>query len=112
MSGHGAICVDGRRLASEAIYLRVVRIVIRQSPTPIVSGGIVAITFLNRRAVLRSARSPAQHFLRTAWPWSFIACLIAWLYLFSGINLIGYFFGVNNPNLAVILILLPFDRSY
>lgn len=45
-----------------------------------------------------------RHFLGKVWPWSFAACLIAWLSLFPGINILGYFFGVNNPNLTVILI--------
>ncbi len=46
-----------------------------------------------------------RHSLGTAWPRSFIACLMAWLCLFPGVNLLGYFFGVNNPNLTFILIL-------
>ena len=46
-----------------------------------------------------------RHFLGKLWLWSFIACLIGWLSLFPGINILGYFFGVNNPNLTVILIL-------
>ena len=45
-----------------------------------------------------------RHFLGKMWPWSFGACLIAWLLLFPGISILGYFFGVNNPNLTVILI--------
>jgi len=45
-----------------------------------------------------------RHFFGRVWPWSFVACLIAWLLLFPGINILGYFFGVNNPNLTVILI--------
>ena len=45
-----------------------------------------------------------RRFLGKVWPWSFVACLIAWLLLFPGINILGYFFGVNNPNLTVILI--------
>ncbi len=45
-----------------------------------------------------------RHFLGKVWPWSFVACLIAWLLLFPGINILGYFFGLNNPNLTVILI--------
>ena len=45
-----------------------------------------------------------RHFFEKVWPWSFVVCLIAWLLLFPGINLLGYFFGVNNPNLTVILI--------
>ena len=49
-----------------------------------------------------------RHFLARVWPGSFFACLIAWLLLFPGINIVGYFFGVNDPNLTVILILLAF----
>ena len=45
-----------------------------------------------------------RHFLEKVWPWSFVACLIAWLLLFPGINILGYFFGVNDPNLTVILV--------
>ncbi len=33
-----------------------------------------------------------RHLLGKVWPWSFIACLIAWLSLFPGINILGYFF--------------------
>lgn len=45
-----------------------------------------------------------QHFLGKVWLWSFVACLIAWLLLFPGINILGYFFGLNNPTLIPILI--------
>jgi hypothetical protein len=45
-----------------------------------------------------------RHFLETIWPWSFVVCIIAWLLLFPGINILGYFFGVNDPDLTVILI--------
>jgi hypothetical protein len=44
----------------------------------------------------------------TLWPWSFVACLIAWLFLFPGINILGYFFAVNDPNLTVSLISFAF----
>lgn len=45
-----------------------------------------------------------RHFLGKVWPWSFVACLVAWLLLFPGINILGYFFGMNDPNFTVILI--------
>jgi hypothetical protein len=45
-----------------------------------------------------------RSFLGKVWPWSFVACLCGWLLLFPGVNLLGYFFGVNNPNLTVMLI--------
>jgi len=34
-----------------------------------------------------------RHFLIRVWPGSFFVCLIAWLLLFPGINIVGYFFG-------------------
>ena len=45
-----------------------------------------------------------RSFLGKVWPWSFVACIIGWLSLFPGANIIGYFFGVNDPNLTVLLI--------
>ena len=45
-----------------------------------------------------------RHFFGKVWPWSFGACLIAWPLLFPGINILGYFFGVDDPNLIVVLI--------
>jgi hypothetical protein len=47
-----------------------------------------------------------RNFLGKAWPWSFGACVLAWLCLFPGINILGYFFGVNNPGYTVMLIVL------
>jgi hypothetical protein len=42
--------------------------------------------------------------LAKMWPGLFVACLVAWLVLFPGINLLGYFFGVNDSNLTVAVI--------
>jgi hypothetical protein len=42
--------------------------------------------------------------LAKMWPGLFVACVVAWLLLFPGINLLGYFFGVNDPNLTVAVI--------
>jgi hypothetical protein len=49
-----------------------------------------------------------QQFLEKIWSWSFAACIIGWLLLFPGINILGYFFGVNNPNLTIVFILFAF----
>lgn len=43
-------------------------------------------------------------FLGKLWPGSFIACLIGWLFMFPGLAILGYFFGVNSPGLIVILL--------
>ena len=42
------------------------------------------------------------------WPWSFAACIIAWLYLFPGSILLDYFFGVGNPGAIAIVALSAF----
>jgi hypothetical protein len=49
-----------------------------------------------------------RDFLGKAWPWSFAACILAWLCLFPGINILGYCFGVNDPTYTVMLIVLAF----
>jgi len=43
----------------------------------------------------------AQRFLRTLWPWSFAAGVIAWLFLFPGSALLDYFVGVTNPERTI-----------
>jgi hypothetical protein len=45
-----------------------------------------------------------RSFLSKVWPWSFVICVSGWLALFPGTNVLGYFFGVNDPTLTVILI--------
>ena len=47
-----------------------------------------------------------QRFLEKLWPWSYTACIITWLSMFPGLALLGYFFGVNDP--ALILVILFF----
>jgi hypothetical protein len=46
------------------------------------------------------------------WPWVFAACCAAWLALFPGVAVLGYFFGINNIGvtlaiMAAAFILLP-----
>ncbi len=53
-----------------------------------------------------------RQFLGKMWLWSFVACLIAWLLLFPGINILGYFFGVNDPNLTLLLIFLALGSLF
>jgi hypothetical protein len=47
-----------------------------------------------------------QHFFGKLWPWVFSVCVFAWLCLFPGINILGYYFGVNNPQYTVLIILI------
>jgi hypothetical protein len=46
-----------------------------------------------------------RRLLGKVWPWAFGVCVLAWLLLFPGINILGYFFGVNDPKYVVFLIL-------
>ena len=45
-----------------------------------------------------------KHFLKKLWPWSYTACIIAWLSAILGPGLVGYFFGVNNPTLILVIL--------
>ena len=71
--------------------------------------GILA-TRINAPLTGRRAHHSAalSTFLERIWPWSFGACVLAWLCLFPGINILGYFFGVNDPRYTVMLIVLAF----
>ena len=50
-----------------------------------------------------------QRFLARLWPWSYAACIIAWLCLLPGVPLLDYFFGGDNT--VVILAILFFALS-
>ena len=41
-----------------------------------------------------------RHLLARAWPWSFGACLLAWLSMFPGTVLLAQYVGVEDPNLV------------
>jgi hypothetical protein len=71
--------------------------------------GILA-TRINAPLTGWPAHFPAatKDFLGRLWPWSFGACVLAWLCLFPGINILGYFFGVNDPSYTVMAIVLAF----
>ena len=43
-----------------------------------------------------------RRFLEKSWGWSFIVCLVAWLVLFPGLNILSYFFGLDNPGFVLI----------
>jgi hypothetical protein len=43
----------------------------------------------------------ARHVLGALWPWSFVAGLLAWLFLMPGTMVLDYFVGVDNPDLLV-----------
>lgn len=46
--------------------------------------------------------------LGKVWPWLFAACLIAWLCLFPGVNILGYAFDVDDPGLITMIIVSAF----
>jgi hypothetical protein len=48
----------------------------------------------------------AQHFLSAMWSWSFVAALIAWLFMFPGASLLDYFVGVSNPEQTMATLIL------
>ena len=51
---------------------------------------------------------PTQRRLVNVWPWSFALCVAAWLLLFPGALIIGYYFPLVGPSLIYTLILLAF----
>jgi len=89
------------------ILLSLVMLLVGGGFGPPLLGIILGVAATRINAPLTWWRAPlsrgARHFLRTLWPWSFVAGFIAWLFLFPGSTLLGYFFGVNNPNLIPIL---------
>lgn len=47
-----------------------------------------------------------RSFLSVIWRWCYTFCIIAWLLLFPGLNMLGYFLRVDNAALTVSIILI------
>ena len=52
------------------------------------------------------ASAGLRRFFARAWGWIFALCVLGWLALFPGLNLLGYSFGVENKALTIAIILL------
>ena len=94
------------------ILLSIVMLLVGGGFGPPVLGIIVGVAATSINAPLTWWRThlPAglRRFLGKLWPWSFAACVIAWLCLFPGSILLDYFFGVNNPNLIYTFVFSSF----
>lgn len=92
------------------ILLAVAMLLVGGGIFPPVIGILIGIlaTRINAQLIGWCIHFPAalRAFLGRLWPWSFGACVLAWLCLFPGINILGYFFGVNNPAFTLTLIVL------
>jgi len=94
------------------ILLSVAMLVVGGGIFPPVIGVMMGVLATRIKAPLNWWRvhltAAARHFLGLVWPWSYGICVIAWLSLFPGINILAYFLGVNNPRYTVMLILFAF----
>jgi hypothetical protein len=107
-----ALFVERKNGGLVLILLAVAMLLVGGGIFPPVIGILIGILATRINAPLSRWRAhfPAvlRDFLARLWPWSFGACVLAWLCLFPGINILGYFFGVNNPSYTAMLIVLAF----
>lgn len=76
-------------------------------PILLIITGIVATRIRSPLNWWSTHLSPvARRFLANLWPWFFTACIIAWLSALLGPGLLGYFFGLNNPALIMMILFL------
>jgi len=47
-----------------------------------------------------------SHALSQVWGWSFVVSLAAWFFLMPGLNILAYYFGVDNASLTIITIII------
>ncbi|MFH1632819.1 MAG: hypothetical protein ABIG63_02260 [Chloroflexota bacterium] len=94
------------------ILLSIVMLLVGGGFAPPVLGVIVGVAATRINAPLTWWRTHFLVGLRRSlgklWPWSFAACIIAWLYLFPGSILLDYFFGAGNPGVIAVLSLSAF----
>ena len=107
-----ALYVEKKNGGLVLILLAVAMLLVGGGIFPPAIGIMIGIlgTRINAPSAGWRAHLPAawRNFLGKVWPWSFGACVFAWLCLFPGINILGYFFGVNDPRYTVMLIVLAF----
>lgn len=92
------------------VLLSIVMLLVGGGIFPPILGILIGAVATRIHAPVSSSKAPQssgfQRILAKLWPWSYTACIIAWLAMLPGIPLLGYFFGVNNP--AVVLVILSF----
>ena len=92
------------------ILLAIIMLLVGGGIFPPILGVILGAvgTCINQPLAWRRTNRPSglSHILADAWPALFGICLISWLCLFPGLNLFGYFLGVNDANLTVMVICL------
>ena len=68
--------------------------------------GVVALRIDSPLTWWRTHLSQAiRRSLAGLWPWSFAACILAWISMLPGVPLIGYFFGVDNAWVILVILL-------
>ena len=94
------------------ILLSIVMLLVGGGFGPPLLGIIIGLTGtrINESFAGWRAHLPAhlRHSLGEVWPWLFTVCVSAWLCLFPGINLLGYFFGVDDSNLTYLVMYSAF----
>jgi hypothetical protein len=77
---------------------------------PPILGILIGVIATRIQMPVRSSRIGGSdgflYLLAKIWPWSYVACILAWLALIPGIPIVSFFFGVDHP--TFILIILPF----
>lgn len=103
------VLVERKHSGLALILLSVVMLLVGGGFGPPILGIIIGAAATRIEAPLGWWRarlsSGLRHLLGGLWPWFLGACLIAWLAMFPGVALLGYFFGLNDSNLVMALAL-------
>lgn len=121
VSGILAVVVSSVFLASATVFVRrrhtglvlialsVVLLLVGGGFGPPILGLIVGVAAMKLDSPLtwwRTHLSPGlRRILAKVWPWSLAACLAAWLMLFPGLPILGYFLAVDGPTVIPVVFL-------
>jgi hypothetical protein len=104
------LCIERKNGGLVLILLALAMLLVGGGIFPPAIGMLTGILGMRINSPLPGGRAPrfaaARNFPGKVWPWSFGACILAWLSLFPGINILGYYFGVNDPKYTLALIVL------
>ena len=69
--------------------------------------GATAIRMRKRGSLSKNyVAEKSRRLLAKLWPWSYSICIVAWFALLPGIPIIKYFYGVDNPAITVVIMII------
>lgn len=104
--------VHKKNVGQVMILLSILMLLMGGGIFPPIFGTMIGVIATRIQRPVRSSRIGGSdgflNFLAKIWPWSYVACILAWLALIPGIPIFSFFFGVDNPTFILVILSFAF----